>query len=74
MRRPIRRLVVLLLLLGCRPPITISKQIQSGPRTVGCEPADCGDPDRVVAITFLGVAGLLIERSQSSLVMVTTIT
>ncbi len=57
-------LVGLLLTLGCRPPITISKQIQSGPRTVGCEPADCGDPDRVVAITFLGVAGLLIEHQR----------
>src|SRR5439155_20844577 len=55
-------LVGLLLTLGCRPPITSSKQIQSGPRTVGCEPADCGDPARVVALTCLGVSGLLIQH------------
>ncbi|MFL5489232.1 MAG: MBL fold metallo-hydrolase, partial [Gemmatimonadaceae bacterium] len=29
---------------------------------VGCQPADCGDASRTVAITFLGVAGLLIEH------------
>lgn len=60
--RKTKRLVALLLILGCRPPITISTPIQSGPHQVGCEPADCGDPARVVAITFLGVAGFLIEH------------
>ncbi len=62
MRRTKSCLVGLLLILGCRPPVTISTQLQSGPQAIGCEAADCGDPNRVVAITFLGVAGLLIEH------------
>src|SRR5436309_10365601 len=53
---------LLLLILGCRPPVTINTPLQSGPQAIGCEAADCGDPTRVVAITFLGVAGLLIEH------------
>jgi len=51
-----------LLLLGCRPPVTITTALQSGPQGLGCEAADCGDPARVGAVTFLGVAGLLIEH------------
>jgi len=63
MRKANRRLVsLLLLLIGCRPPVTVSRQIQSSPRPFGCVPADCGDPNHVVAITYLGVAGLLIEH------------
>jgi len=55
-------LVLLVIALGCRPPVTISRQLQSGPQAIGCQPADCGDPDQVIAVTFLGVAGLLIEH------------
>lgn len=58
----IGRLALLWLLVGCRPPVTISRQIQSGAKPVGCVGAECGDPDHVVAITYLGVAGLLIEH------------
>ena len=56
------RLPLLALLLGCGAPVTISRSIQSGPRPVGCVGAECGDPDSVVAITYLGVSGLLIEH------------
>lgn len=63
MRRAIRHVAVaILFLVGCRPPVTVSRQIQSSPRPFGCAPADCGDPNRVVAITYLGVSGLLIEH------------
>ena len=63
MHRPNWQLAVLILLLiGCRAPVTVSTQIQSSPRPIGCAPADCGDPNHVVAITYLGVAGLLIEH------------
>src|SRR5438105_3438350 len=55
-------LLLLVIALGCRPPIAISRQLQSGPQAIGCQGADCGDPDRVIAVTFLGVAGLLIEH------------
>src|SRR5256714_1615093 len=57
-----RGLLVLLAALGCRPPTTISRQIQSGPRSFGCQAAECGDSDNVIAITYLGTAGLLIEH------------
>src|SRR5256714_11800357 len=63
MQIPIRYLLVLLVVLGCRPPTTISTQLQSGPRGIGCQPSDCGDPDRVIAVTYLGVSGLLIEHA-----------
>ena len=54
--------VALLLLFGCRPPITIYQQIESRPHAVGCAPGDCGDPGQVISITYLGVSGLLIEH------------
>ena len=56
------RLALLALLLGCGTPIIISTPIQSGSRPVGCVGAECGDPDSVIAITYLGVSGLLIEH------------
>src|SRR5437764_6976444 len=57
-----RGLLVLLAALGCRPPTTISRQIQSGPRSFGWQAADCGALDKVIAITYLSAAGLLIEQ------------
>lgn len=55
-------LVALLASLACRPPMTITRQLQSGPHAFGCQPADCGGSDSVVAVTYLGVSGLLIEH------------
>src|SRR5256714_15557496 len=63
MQIPIRRLLALLVVIGCRPPTTISTQLQSGPRAIGCQPSECGDPDSVIAVTYLGVSGLLIEHA-----------
>jgi len=59
-------IIALVVLVGCRPsfrpPITIYKQLESRPHAVGCDPADCGDPERVISMTYLGVSGLLIEH------------
>jgi hypothetical protein len=52
----------LLLLVGCRPPVTIYNQVESRPHAVGCTPAECGDPERLISVTYLGVSGLLIEH------------
>jgi hypothetical protein len=54
--------IALLLPVGCRPPITVYNQVESSSHAVGCTPAECGDPERVISITYLGVAGLLIEH------------
>lgn len=54
--------IALLLPVGCRPPITIYNQVESRPQAVGCAPATCGDPERLISITYLGVSGLLIEH------------
>lgn len=62
MRRINSAFIALLVLVGCRPPTTIYKQVESRPHAVGCEPADCGDPERLISITYLGVGGLLIEH------------
>jgi hypothetical protein len=50
------------LLIGCRPPITIYRQIESDAHTVGCAGAECGDSSRVIAVKYLGVSGILIEH------------
>jgi hypothetical protein len=57
-----RHLLIVLSVLACRAPLTITTQIQSGPRAVGCAAANCGDPDSLIAVTYLGVSGLLIEH------------
>jgi hypothetical protein len=54
--------IALLLVIGCRPPITVSRQIESDPHGVGCTEADCGDSNRVITVTYLGVSGFLIEH------------
>src|SRR3982074_3677558 len=56
-------LIALLFIVGCRPPITIYRQVESGTRAVGCAGAQCGDSSRVISVTYLGVSGLLIEHS-----------
>ena len=61
--RVIKPLVIALLLpLGCRPPTTIYNKVESRPQAVGCASDACGDPERLVSITYLGVSGLLIEH------------
>ncbi|MEA2765008.1 MAG: hypothetical protein QOK07_1412 [Gemmatimonadaceae bacterium] len=55
-------LAALFVLIGCRPPVTISRQLESAPHTVGCKGAECGNSDRVISVTYLGVSGLLIEH------------
>jgi hypothetical protein len=61
MHRQNAGLIAVFLLIGCRPPITISRQLESGGHAVGCT-AECGDSSRVISVTFLGVSGLLIEH------------
>ena len=55
-------LIALLLVVGCSPPITIYKQVESGTHVVGCAGTECGDSSRVISVTYLGVSGLLIEH------------
>ena len=55
-------LIALVLLVGCRPPITIYKQVDSGAHAVGCAGTECGDSTRVISVAYLGVSGLLIEH------------
>jgi hypothetical protein len=62
MRRENAGLIGVLLVAGCHPPMTIYRQIESNARGVGCAGAECGDSNRVITITYLGVSGLLIEH------------
>jgi hypothetical protein len=65
MRRERAVLIALLLVVvGCRPPITIYRQLESGSHPVGCGGAECGDSSRAISITYLGVSGLLIEHQR----------
>jgi hypothetical protein len=57
-------LIALLLVVGCRPPITIYKQVESGAHAVGCAGTECGDSNRVISVTYLGVSGLIIEHQR----------
>ncbi len=41
----------------------MTRQVESRPHAVGCAPTECGDPAHVISITYLGVAGLLIEHN-----------
>ncbi len=62
MRRENAALIAVLVVMGCRPPATIYRQLESKPHAVGCAAAECGDPNRVIAITYLGVSGILFEH------------
>jgi hypothetical protein len=64
MRRENAALIALFVLVGCRPPITIYRQLESGSHAVGCGGAECGDSNRAISITYLGVSGLLIEHQR----------
>ena len=46
---------------ACQPTTIIRRSIASGP-SVGCAAANCGDPESVVSITYLGISGLLVEH------------
>ncbi len=41
----------------------MTRQVESRPHAVGCAPTECGDPAHVISVTYLGVAGLLIEHN-----------
>ncbi len=62
LRRTNSAFIALLVVFGCRAPITIYRPVESQAHAVGCNLADCGDPDRVISMTYLGVSGLLIEH------------
>ena len=47
---------------ACQPTTVIRKSIASGPHGIGCATKNCGDPDNVVSITYLGISGILIEH------------
>ena len=49
---------------ACQPPAIVTAQLESGPHAVGCvrTPTGCGDSTRLIAVTFLGVAGFSIEH------------
>jgi hypothetical protein len=64
MRRSSSTVIALIVLVGCRPPVTIYRQLESRPNAIGCAPAECGDSDHVISVTFLGVSGLLIEHQR----------
>jgi len=59
-----RRLLIVLSVMACRAPLTITTPIQSGPRAMGCAAAACGDPGSVISVTYLGVSGLLVEHQK----------
>jgi hypothetical protein len=63
MRRENALPIALLLMLGCRPPITVYRQVESAAH-LGCAGAECGDSNRVISVTYLGVSGLLIEHQR----------
>lgn len=52
----------LVLLAACRPPYIVGSPLESRPRSVGCMPGDCGDLSQQIAVTYLGVSGILIEH------------
>jgi hypothetical protein len=62
MRRENAGLIALLVVIACRPPITVSRHIESEGQKVGCAGAQCGDSSRVITVTYLGVSGILIEH------------
>jgi hypothetical protein len=44
------------------PPLTITPPLQSGSAGIGCRQANCGNPEDLISVTYLGVSGLLIEH------------
>jgi len=51
------------MVVACWQPTTIVRHpIASGPHVFGCAATACGDPVKVVSITYLGISGLLIEH------------
>src|SRR5438046_1415544 len=46
---------------GCHPA-PLWTPLESASHSIGCRPGDCGDPTRVISVTYLGVSGLVIEH------------
>jgi len=50
--------------LACRQPIVVTLPVESPRNPVGCTPVECGDSTHSIAVTYLGVSGLLIEHER----------
>jgi hypothetical protein len=57
----------LIFVAGCGPERVIRHQFVSAPHAVGCAPSDCGDPRDQVAVTYLGISGILVEHDGHAL-------
>lgn len=52
---------------ACNTTYIVGSPLESRPRSVGCMPGDCGDPSQQIAVTYLGVSGILIEHQDHAL-------
>ena len=50
--------------LACRQPIVVTLPVESARNPVGFTPVECGDSTHGIAVTYLGVSGLLIEHER----------
>jgi hypothetical protein len=50
-----------LVLVGCHA-VPMWTPLESNAHSIGCRPSDCGDPARLISVTYLGVSGLVIEH------------
>src|SRR3982751_3624429 len=50
------------LLTGCVHSGAVWTPAQAASHPIGCQPSECGDPARLVSVTYLGAAGLLIQH------------
>ena len=57
----------LVLLAACSTTYIVGSPLESRPRSVGCVPGDCGDLSQQIAVTYLGVSGILIEHQGHAL-------
>ncbi len=62
MTAPSSRVIALIVVAGCYSSASVNTQLASGPNAVGCQQPACGDSTRLITVTFLGVAGLLVEH------------
>jgi hypothetical protein len=57
------RFLIVVAAAACHsPPLTITPPLQSGSAGIGCRQANCGNPEDLISVTYLGVSGLLIEH------------
>ena len=57
----------LVLLTACRTIYVVGSPLESRPRSLGCVPGDCGELSQQIAVTYLGVSGILIEHQGHAL-------